>query len=752
MNIHRPILASLVGLVFCCALVSVAPAMAEGACPNEAAREEAHSLSLPECRAYEEVTPAYKNGGLFFSYSLGPNADGTADLTFDSFADVNGLEDSYGLPGGWYADARGTGGWETAATPLPASEYQSVYVAGGFGPFMGSSLDQRSTLWAARAKGAPENEVDMYVRRPGGAIEDLGPETPPSTPDREPNETTEASGLDVAPAGKSDDLSRVLIRMKPNFKAGYHFWPFDTTHEEAEVSSLYEFVDAGDRPPLLVGVGDNGKLISDCSTLVGGGPAGGSQNAMSADGETVFFTAQECAGGPPVNELYARVGNGTPAAHTADISEPSAADCSSCDTGAAARRDGVFQGASTDGSKAFFTTSQALLGGDQSRNLYEYDVDAPAGERVLRVSAGEGADAGNRAEVVGLVQVSEDGSHVYFVAAGAMTATPNERGAIAQLGADNLYVFERDARYPQGHLTFIATLAAGDESMWKLRDWSGAERANATPDGRFLVFTSATPHLTPDDTSAAPQAFEYDAETGALVRVSIGQDGYNHDGNTDVAAPTIPPTYYEQENSSPDAYWSGLTVSADGADVFFESTDALTPQAIDDPGGELENIYEYRKGQVYLISDGRDVSGRVHMIATDASGADVFFTTADQLVAQDNDSDTDIYDARVDGGFAAPAASAECSGDECQGPLSAAPVLLSPGSELQAGGGNATATSTLATHAVVVKSSMRAQMLTKALEACRVKHVKAKRVACEAQARRKHGVKPKSKPATRRLK
>ena len=54
-----------------------------------------------------------------------------------------------------------------------------------------------------------------------------------------------------------------------------------------------------------------------------------------------------------------------------------------------------------------------------------------------------------------------------------------------------------------------------------------------TPDGSFLVFVSSTDHLTPDDTSTAPQVFEYDAQTGALVRVSIGQDGYNDNGNTD---------------------------------------------------------------------------------------------------------------------------------------------------------------------------------------------------------------------------
>ena len=43
-----------------------------------------------------------------------------------------------------------------------------------------------------------------------------------------------------------------------------------------------------------------------------------------------------------------------------------------------------------------------------------------------------------------------------------------------------------------------------------------------------------TEHLTPDDESSATQVFEYDAQTGMLVRVSIGQDDFNHNGNTDL--------------------------------------------------------------------------------------------------------------------------------------------------------------------------------------------------------------------------
>jgi hypothetical protein len=108
------------------------------------------------------------------------------------------------------------------------------------------------------------------------------------------------------------------------------------------------------------------------------------------------------------------------------------------------------------------------------------------------------------------------------------------------------------------------------------------------------------------------------------------------------------------------------------------------------------NVYEFHDGHVYLISDGRDVSlveggagsATVELLGTDASGDDVFFKTNDALVPSDTDEGADVYDARVDGGFPEPEARPQCSGDECQGQLSGAPVLLSPGSEFQAGGSN----------------------------------------------------------------
>jgi hypothetical protein len=100
--------------------------------------------------------------------------------------------------------------------------------------------------------------------------------------------------------------------------------------------------------------------------------------------------------------------------------------------------------------------------------------------------------------------------------------------------------------------------------------------------------------------------------------------------------------------------------------VFFTSSDGLTPGAVIGHS----SVYEYHAGEVSLISNGHDLSeSGARLLGTDGSGEDVFFTTSNQLVPQDVDTQVDIYDARIAGGFAATPATPGCSEDACQGPL-----------------------------------------------------------------------------------
>jgi hypothetical protein len=779
------------------------------ACPNATLRE-GPSAGLPDCRAYEKVTPDYTNGNGVQPVAFEHTPDGSVDsLVANAFFGFAGVAGDEGLLGSWYTLGRTGSGWAPTPISLPSSEFEVT----GIGQKPIVSLDGSSLIWVARGAGRPDDSLDFYRESAGGSVVDLGPVFSPSVVEGLPplSPPEEAKQANLSFSGVSADGSRVL------FSVNSSFWFFDGTRKEFD--SLYEYVGSGNTTPMLVGLNGSGEQISQCGVVLGSGAPSKlesgmevSHNAVSLDGRTVFFTAYPaehgCTGSaPPVAELFARVESEPGVFETVPISEPSEEDCAACQT-ASGLRGATFEGASADGSRVFFTTEQELLPGAKGRNLYEYRFGpgVPAGERVTRISAPDSSVATpSSPEVTSrVVQVSEDGSHLYFVAHGVLSEAANSVGSRAQAGADNLYVFQQDAQYPEGHMAFIADLCSGPELSGGVQDrrcpdglssapkagdydpgvrelandvglWGGEEGFNqlgsdVTPDGRFLVFTSFG-DLTADDTSSADQAFEYDSSTGTLVRVSIGQDGFNDNGNTpfdnaEIAFPTYDigtniPIRYE-----PSTYWSHLSVSEDGSYVFFTSSDGLTPDAVNDQvvhretiaqgkaevvATYAENVYEYHStsgdiadGNVYLISDGQDLHyPSVGLYGTDASGGDVFFRTLDHLSVSPQSSEVaSIYDARVDGGFASPPAPSVCEGDDCQGALSGAPTLLSPGSELQAGGNPplAAASSVPTSVKPKVKSNaqIRVEKLDKALRACRKKPIRA-RSSCARQARKRYG-------------
>ncbi len=329
---------------------------------------------------------------------------------------------------------------------------------------------------------------------------------------------------------------------------------------------------------------------------------------------------------------------------------------------------------------------------------------------MIDVSSGDVSGSGP--QVTDVAAISADGSHVYFVAGGVLTRTANSQGAVAQDGAENLYVFERDASYPEGRVEFIATLPG-----YEREDWEQPENANVTPDGRFLVFTSHGA-LTGDDTrqDGAAQVFRYDAQTGQLTRISIGEDGFNDNGNGSPGATCgelecpLDASIVRAVDGSRHAGPARLdpTMSHDGAYVFFESPVGLTSRALNDVQvGKLrgsatyaENVYEWHEGHVYLISDGRDTSAvgavsGVHLFGSDATGANVFFATADPLVAQDTDTQIDVYDARICTAgepcvSGPPPPAPPCLGEACHGTPAVAPLAEGVASATFNGQGNLT--------------------------------------------------------------
>ncbi len=672
-------------LVLIMFLIAPSPAYAgEGTdCPNRLS--PGFRTYLPECRAYELVSPAYSES---YQVNVGGISKGGTQLRAESIGSFSSPTGTSGL-GQSYLVVRTENGWESSPMDVPFASYPQYRVQGMDSGFQNS-------IWSADAPG--RFSQDLFLDSPSNGLIRIGPGAP-----------TGILKGQLEFVGASDDLRHVIVLAhSPDPGEEDRLWPGDTSREGRR-PSLYEYVGTGNLEPRLVGVSNKGsveaaaraedklhineaaKLISDCGTELGS-LEGEAYNAVSTNGATVFFTADACGGSPEVNELYARIDG----EKTVAISEPThpllqgsgnaPGECNAaCE--AAVPKPGAFAGASRDGSKVFFTTSQPLLNGDTDSgvDLYEAEIEEGIVTRLVQVSRGGTGDLtpGSGANVLGVARISEDGSRVYFVAEGALAGENVERRTPA-VGKPNLYVVtrkcpggEESCKGPAEHTSFVATLSPEtDASDWSPND---VRPVQATPPGgQFLVFQSAA-DLTSDEEGReeAGQVLEYDAETGTLARVSHGEDGYNENGNTNIYSAVIPAQSYE--GSEPEARYTQLALSEDGSRVFFSSYDALTPRAL----AGFNNVYEYRDGDVSLISDGQDVISlekhpAIELIGTDESGRDVFFTSADRLVPQAGDTQVDVYDARSEGGFPAETENAPCLGDSCQPTASGPPSLVSP--------------------------------------------------------------------------
>jgi hypothetical protein len=317
-------------------------------CPNAAYRTGS-SAHLPDCRAYELMSPPFKNSGQPLWQAYSPNGEsGLMDIgggvgELGAFPEIS----IYGAIA-QYSTQRTASGW----TALPDSPPASEYLPGGIGlvrsvaPFAGMSLDGLTTVWIERRAGQPGNSLGLFERLPDRSIVEIGSALSPTAPLGTPTELEEATKFKVV--GVSSDASRLVYTLRADY------WPFDGTEGTAE--SLYEFAGTDNAKPMLVGVNQSGALISKCGTVLGG-PASefgtfakfpeNFHNAMSTSGQAIFFTAM--CGERTNDELYARIDNGEPDARTVDISEPSRADCSVCDTEAGVLAGAHFLGGRLEG-------------------------------------------------------------------------------------------------------------------------------------------------------------------------------------------------------------------------------------------------------------------------------------------------------------------------------------------------------------------------------------------------------------------
>lgn len=303
-----------------------------------------------------------------------------------------------------------------------------------------------------------------------------------------------------------------------------------------------------------------------------------------------------------------------------------------------------FAGASTDGSVAFFESADQLTGdATPDGGLYAYDLQD---DQLSFVSVGATNAAGARF-VSSTAVPSGDGSRVYFIARSVLQEGRGEEGA------RNLYVWHR------GTVRYIATLSADDVNQ------------AVTADGGQYYFQSFN-RLTAYDNAGQSEIYRYNAETQELMCVSCGLDT----GPADADASMIPHPPGGQ-GSDITNYGTLRLIDSSGGKLVFQTREGLVPGDVNG----IADVYLYDEGRLSLISVGTSEYDS-DLIGITSDGDEVSFTTRDSLVGQDSDGGgIDVYVARVNGGFPAPAARNPCeSSDACQRTPSTPPIYTPPAS------------------------------------------------------------------------
>src|SRR5215218_1707626 len=647
--------------------------------------------SLPDCRAYELVSPASKNGADVIPNSYktvaAADGDGVAFAALGSFGDAAGTSVDVQYVSRRDADA-GTSGWRTHSVNPPGRAPTLIGVIlvnlSMFEAFTPDLTGGIYKSWKALTEAPNVAGVSNLYRMRGLDGSDSQAEliSSAASPIQPPDPVTKLqvqSGFD----GASKDLSHVIFQS-----------PYDLTGDGSFSSSgdLYESVEG-------LGVRRVGRVPSGSDTACDdvAGPAcvdapsvqagisvslqyGSSQygsGMISDDGRRILFQGPA---GSPAGPIYMREDGVR--TYQIDVSEKKTPD---------PPRGGQLWGMSADGSRVFFLSGEELVEADEdgSNDLYMYEVDAPAGHRLTLLSSDEEpSDATADAEMV--VGTSADGHYVYFVGSDQLVAgEPVRVPGQSVVGTSSLYLWH------DGQISYIGAFGDSNlarfntpETVWQYVSFTKTSRVS--PDGRHLLFMMQEHDEGFAGRGGYPgydhgtcgngcrELYLYSAESGRLTCVSCNPRANAATDNafTDVF-PGVSASLTTQHLSN--------ALSEDGQHVFFTTTEALVAEDTNAKADAYE--YDVPSGALRLISTGTSSSDSYFMDAS-PDGRDVFFVTREQLVGWDIDGSYDLYDARVGGGFPEPVpVPAPCEGESCLPAAPGAPAAA-PSASQAAGPGN----------------------------------------------------------------
>ena len=471
---------ALAGATCALALLAGGAGEAVAACPNESSRV-GPSAALPDCRAYELVTPGL-NGAAPPAWPAisvqGVRTDGSA-LAFTAAGTPAAAEGSTSATSTILA-ARGPGGWSTRSLSAPTPLSSGTFF-GAAPSTLGVSEDlTQALLYSNQPLAGPGSPTgaNAYLSRADGsvvAVTEVG-----------------AAGFDPSAtlSGASRDFSRIFIATTVKQNAEDPLLNGNTYEYSAGHLHLIPIL-----PPAVPAGPEE-------AAPAGGALAPGALPAVSDAGTRVLFKATFFPG------LYLRSG-GT---KSVEVSKPMPG-ASDPNPPAEATSAGI----SADGTTVLFTSANELTedadtgesGGvptDAGSDLYSYDV--ATGELTDLTVDTNPADVATGADVEAVLGASPDASYVYFVARGdlASGATSGER---------NLYVTHA------GTTRFVAT------------DPLSGEHFYVTPDGLHAAFSTTTPQGAYDNAGFA-EVYRYTLG-GSLECASCRPDGEAPDADASIA-------------------------------------------------------------------------------------------------------------------------------------------------------------------------------------------------------------------------
>jgi DNA-binding beta-propeller fold protein YncE len=493
--------------------------------------------------------------------------------------------------------------------------------------------------------------------------------------------------------------------------------------------------------------------------------------AVSADGSRVLFGSVN--GSEPLTL-------DDPATSESVELDAKEVGCGACESGGAEQ-----PSATPDGSRVFFLDKRPLMRTSDStagaRDLYVCEVPEARAECKLTdlTSAREG---GEKADALGILGTSEDGSWVYFAANGVLEGTAAQPGNCAEVEglADercNVYAVHRtEAGWSPPRL--VTVLSGSDYPDW--RSVATYHTSRVAPSGEWLAFMSAravTGYDNRDAASGLPdeEVYLYDEQDNDVVCTSCNPTNERPHG---VEYSSISGKLAGGDRVWPQQQWIAANVPgwtpyaleqasyqsrylSDSGRLFFDSSDDLLPGT----ANGSENLFEYepvgvgdctaasftfveRSGGCLSSISRVDTSGESAFLDASANGSDVFFLSSAELVPGVGDAVVRVYDAHECTAAApcpqaAPQGPAACESSEGCRPSSAGepiPYNALPTEALE-GSGNLAPTPAAKPKPALnsIKPLTRAQRLALALKSCRRYRKRLKRRRCEAQARRRYG-------------